>query len=84
MFAFVDFQKWGITEILGAGETSHPVKGYQQSSDGIYIFLNFDQIAVVKSKAEAVSIIKRLVLQAPDEARKELEEYGEYLLRSLE
>jgi len=80
----VDFQKWGLTEILGAGETISPHKGYQQSSDGIYIFLNFDQIAVVKSKAEAVSIIKRLCLQAPDEARKELEEYGEYLYRSLE
>ena len=79
----MDFQKWGLTEILGAGETQSPHKGYQESKDGIYIFLNFDQVAVVKSKAEAVSILNRLVLQAPVEAKKELEEYKEYLFRSL-
>lgn len=79
----MDFQKWGITEILGAGETKLPHKGYQESKDGIYIFLNFNQVAVVKSKAEAIAVLNRLVLQAPDEAKKELEEYGEYLYRSL-
>jgi hypothetical protein len=83
VFAFVDFQKYGITEILGAGETKSPHKGYQESSDGIYIFQNFQQVAVVKSRSEAATLLRKLITACPPEARKDFEQFGEYLFRSI-
>ena len=83
MFAFVDFQKYGITTILGAGETKSPHKGYQAKDDGIYIFQNFQQVAVVKSRFEALTLLRKLISSCPPEARKDFERFGEYLLRSL-
>lgn len=83
MFAFVDFQKYGITTILGAGECKSPHKGYQSKDDGIAIFVNYNQVAVVKSRSEATTLFRKLISSCPPEAVKDFTEFGEYLFRSL-
>ena len=79
----VDFQKWGIMTSLQAFEIGEPHRGYQLKEDAIHIFLNFEKVAVVKSKSEAVSILNRLIQNCPKESLSDFEEYKEILFKHM-
>ncbi len=79
----VDFQKYGIMQILDAWEVGSAHRGYQVASDAIHIFLNFEKVAVVKSRSEAISVLKKLVENCPKESKSDFEEYKEILFRHV-
>lgn len=79
----VDFQKWGIMTQLDAFEIGGQHRGYQESADAIWIFLNFKKVAVVKSKAEAIGILNKLIQGCPSESKSDFEEYKEILFRNM-
>jgi hypothetical protein len=68
-------------EIVDAFEIGGIHRGYQVRDDAIHIFLNFKKVAVVKSKAEAVGILNKLIRSCPPEALSALEEFKEILFR---
>lgn len=79
----VDFQKYGIVEILDAFQVGGQHRGYQVKEDAIHIFLNFKKVAVVKSRSEAVSTIRKLIQGCPAEAKSTFDEYEEILFRDV-
>ena len=79
----LDFQKYGQMEILDAFEIGGQHRGYQVPEDAIHIFLNFKKVAVVKSKAEAVNILNKLIQQCPAESKSDFDEYEEILFRNM-
>lgn len=79
----VDYQKWGIMTQLDAFEVGGQHRGYQESADGIWIFLNFERVAMVKSKTEAVSILNKLVQNCPREFLSDLEKEKEILFKHV-
>ena len=58
-------------------------RGYQVKEDAIHIFLNFEKIAEVKTKSEAVSTINKLVQCCPSEFKKDLEGLKDILYARL-
>lgn len=79
----VDFQKYGIVEILDVFQVGGQHRGYQVKEDAIHIFLNFKKVAVVKSRSEAVSTIRKLIQDCPSEAKSTFEEHEEILFRDV-
>jgi len=70
-------------QILDAFEIGGQHRGYQVKDDAIHIFLNFKKVAVVKSRSEAVSALKKLILNCPPESKSDFEEYKEILFRQM-
>lgn len=66
-----------------AFQVGGPTRDYQLREDSIHIFLNFQKVAEVKSKAEAVSILTRLVEGCPRESLSDFEEFKELLFRNV-
>lgn len=64
---------------FGALLLSPAHRGYQLPEDDIGIFLNYEIVARVKSKAEALKIIDELLKDAPGEVIA----HRDYLERSL-
>ena len=81
--SFISFFKSGEHEDFVACEVGGEHKGYQEKDDGIHIFLNFNKIALVKSKAEAKKILDKLYKECPKEAKKDYEQYKDILYKSL-
>ena len=62
-FAFIDYREYGTLKIFDACRTA----GVDRKEDGsIAVFLNFKKVGEFKSKSEAVSELKRLLADAPD------------------
>ena len=80
----VDYQKYGIMQSLQAWEVGgNNHRGYQLKEDAIWIFCNFQKVAVVKSRSEAVSVLNKLIANCPQEAKKDFEEYKEILYKHV-
>ena len=61
-FAFIDYKEYGTLKIFDACRTS----GVDRKEDGsIAVFLNFKKVGQFKSKSEAVSLLKKLLAEAP-------------------
>ena len=76
-FAFIDYKVYGTLEVFDAcwtgGENWNP-------TGTISIFLNLTKIGEFKSKSEAVSMLKKLLDEAPHEF---FDENKEELLKGL-
>jgi len=70
-------------QILDAWEVGNNHRGYQVASDAIHIFLNFQKVAVVKSKSEAVSVLNKLIENCPAESKSDFAEYKEILFKYM-
>jgi hypothetical protein len=79
----VDFQKYGQMEVVGAFEIGGQHRGYQLKEDSIWIFLNYQKVAEVKSKAEAIGILRKLIKDCPPEAKSTFAEFEEILFRRM-
>jgi hypothetical protein len=76
-FAFVDYRVFGALEVFDACWTA----GVDDIQDGnIHVFLNFKKVGMFKSKLEAVSMLKKLIGEAPHGW---FEENKEVLLKDL-
>jgi hypothetical protein len=70
-------------EDFEACAVSGPKDSRQNPSDGIGIYLNYKQVAFVKSRAEALKILEKLIVECPAAARADFERYRPILLKSL-
>ena len=70
-------------EIVDAFEVGGQHRGYQLKEDSIWIFLNFHKVAEVKSKAEAIGILRKLIANCPPEAKSTFVEFEEILFRNM-
>lgn len=72
----VDYQKYGIMEIWGAGKFSPPHRGYQLKEDAIWVFLNYEKVGVFKDKDSAQRKVNELINDCPVD----LKEFVHYLI----
>ena len=79
----VDYQKYGIMQSLQAWEVGGIHRGFQLKEDAIWIFCNFQKVAVVRSRSEAVSVLNKLIANCPTESKSDFEEYKEILFRNM-
>ena len=79
----MDFQKYGQMEVVGAFEIGEKHRGYQLKEDSIWIFLNYQKVAEVKSKTEAIRILRKLIVDCPPEAKSTFAEFEELLFRNM-
>lgn len=82
-FAFVDYRKFGENVFLDACWIKSEHKGYVVAKDSIGVFLNFNMVGDVKSKAEAARIIDRLIEESPTDTKKEFLLFKDYLTRVI-
>jgi hypothetical protein len=75
----LSFFKSGEHEDFVACKVGGDHKGYQEKDDVIGIHLNFNKVALVKSKAEARSILDKLIKDCPKECSKLFEQYKHLL-----
>lgn len=82
-YAFLDYKKFGVvTDFTAfAGNSSGPNEGETKNSIGLY--RNFQCVAVVRSKQDAVSVLEKLIAECPVEGKRDYEQYKEVLFRSL-
>jgi hypothetical protein len=73
----VDYKVYGTLKIFDACKISSTER---DDAGAIHVFLNFKKVAECKAKSEAVSVIKRLIAEAPSEW---FEEQKEILLEDL-
>jgi hypothetical protein len=70
-FAFIDYKVYGTLKVFDACWTA----GVDRKEDGsISIFLNFKKVGEYKSRSEAVSMVRKLLNEAPDKFFKENED----------
>jgi hypothetical protein len=81
-YAFLNFFQGGEMMDFVACEVSGP-KDHQEADDVIGIHVNYKPIALVKSKAEAIKILDKLLTECPKECKKDFEAYKEILYKSL-
>ena len=79
----VEYQKYGPMEIVDAFEIGGQHRGYQLKEDSIWIFLNYQKVAEVKSRAEAVGILRKLIVNCPPEAKSTFAEFEELLFKYM-
>lgn len=82
-YSYCDFKKFGPVEDFEACAVSGPLPARQDPSDAIGIYLNYKQVTLVKSKAEALKILEKLISDCPAAARADFERYRSVLLKSL-
>jgi hypothetical protein len=82
-YSYCDFKKFGPVEDFEACAVSGPKESRQNPTDGIGIYLNYKQVAFVKSRAEALNILEKLISDCPAAARTDFERYRSVLLKSL-
>ena len=83
VFAYVDYKKFGIVEILDACAITTEHRGYNITKDSIGVFLNYKLVGETKSKAEALKMVEALIEKAPLEAKRDLTEQKYYLTDAL-
>jgi hypothetical protein len=83
-YAYLNFFKSGEHEDFVACATGGEHKGYQEKDDVIGIFVNFNEVALVKSKAEARKILDKLIKDCPKEAKSNFEQYKQTLFECLD
>jgi hypothetical protein len=82
-YAYINFFRSGEHIDFVVCKVSGDHKGYQEKDDVIGIHLNFNKVALVKSKEEARSILDRLIENCPKECKKEFEQYKHTLYESI-
>lgn len=80
--AFIDYKKYGVLEILDVSISSSVVE-YQKPEDEIVIFLNFNIVDRFKEKTQAINLVKKLLNQAPAEAMRDFNQYGDEILKAI-
>ena len=61
-FSFISYKVYGRLEIYDASRSA----GNEKIQDAkIYVFLNLKKVGEFKSKSEAVSMVRRLIAEAP-------------------
>jgi hypothetical protein len=82
-YSYLDFKKFGVVTdfVAFAGTSSGANDGETPQSIGIY--KNFNTVAIVNSKAEAIKILEKLISECPNEGKKDYEQHKEILFRSL-
>lgn len=82
-YAYLDFKKFGVVTdfVAFAGNSSGPNDG--ETTECIGIYRNYQTIAIVKTKSEAIVILEKLVNECPNEGKKDYEQNKGILFRSL-
>jgi hypothetical protein len=79
-FSFIDYKVYGTLEIFDACIISG--EEWNESGD-IGVFLNFELVGRFKAKSEAVSMLNKLISEAPKDAKRFFEDNQEVLLKNL-
>ena len=79
-FSFIDYKVYGELEIFDACIISG--EEWDHSGD-IGVFLNFELVGRFKVKSEAVSMLKKLISEAPRDAQAFFTENMDVLLKNL-
>jgi hypothetical protein len=83
LYAYLDYKQFGVVSdfVAFSGNSSGPNEGETLQCIGVY--LNYKCAGILKSKAEALALIEKLISLAPLEARKDYEAYKGILLNTL-
>lgn len=82
-YSYLDFKRFGVVTVFNAfsGVSSGPNK--HEELDEICIYFNYQFVCVTKIKKEALRVIERLIVNCPNEAQKDYENYKHLLFRDL-
>lgn len=55
-------------------------RGFNRPDDAICVFINYKQVGKFKEKSAAIDLVKKLITNCPNEARKDFEAHQNELL----
>jgi hypothetical protein len=81
--SYLENNIFGTLSIVNCSITKGELKKYQESSDSIALFINFEKVLDTKSRQEAVQGLLSIINDIPPNFRENLAQFTKDLIKSI-